>query len=103
VLAVDAAPDGRRVATTGTDGTTHLWDPASGLERLTLQGDEESVHSVAFSDDGMRLVTGDIEGITRVWALDLDDLIGIAKDKLTRELTDAECREYLHLDACPPR
>ncbi|CAN5915355.1 hypothetical protein BH23ACT10_BH23ACT10_06220 [soil metagenome] len=27
--------------------------------------------------------------------------IAIARDKLTRDLTDAECREYLHVDACP--
>ncbi len=27
----------------------------------------------------------------RVWALDLDDLIEIAKDELTRTLTDEEC------------
>jgi hypothetical protein len=38
-----------------------------------------------------------------VWALDLDDLIAIAHDKLTRELSDEECRQYLHVDACPSR
>jgi hypothetical protein len=34
-----------------------------------------------------------------VWALDLDDLIRIAEGELTRELTEAECRQYLH-QAC---
>jgi len=34
-------------------------------------------------------------------ALDLDDLLKIAHDELTRTLTDAECRQYLHVEACP--
>jgi hypothetical protein len=36
----------------------------------------------------------------RVWALDLDDLIGIAEGELTRDLTEEECRQYLH-EPCP--
>jgi hypothetical protein len=31
----------------------------------------------------------------------LDDLIRIAKDNVTRDLTDEECSVYLHADACP--
>jgi hypothetical protein len=39
--------------------------------------------------------------VVRVWALDLDDLIAIARREVTRELTDDECRQYLHLpDGC---
>ena len=38
----------------------------------------------------------------RVWALDLDDLIAIANDRLTRTLSDDECRQYLHVERCPP-
>jgi WD40 repeat protein len=68
---------------------------------LTLHGHEEGVTDIVFSDDGTRLVTGGFKGIARVWALDLDDLIALAEDKLTRGFTDAECREYLHVDACP--
>jgi hypothetical protein len=33
-------------------------------------------------------------------ALRLDDLVSIAEDGLTRVLTDAECRRYLHVDRC---
>jgi hypothetical protein len=35
-----------------------------------------------------------------VWALDLDELIAIARDRLTRTLSDAECAAY-HFDVCP--
>jgi hypothetical protein len=39
--------------------------------------------------------------LVRVWALDLDVLIDIARTKVTRELTDDECRQYLHQeDGC---
>jgi hypothetical protein len=39
--------------------------------------------------------------VVRVWALDIDELIAIANNELTRPLTDDECRQYLHeLDGC---
>jgi hypothetical protein len=41
------------------------------------------------------------EGTVRVWALDLDDLVEIAENELTRTLTDQECQQYLHLRRCP--
>jgi len=35
-----------------------------------------------------------------VWALDVDRLLEIARGRVTRSLTDAECRQYLQ-DLCP--
>jgi WD40 repeat protein len=60
-----------------------------------------TVFSVAFSPDGSRLASVGTEGIVRVWTLDLDELIEIAKDELTRTLTDEECQRYLHIKRCP--
>jgi hypothetical protein len=37
----------------------------------------------------------------RVWALDIDDLLRIAGDVLTRTFTDDECDQYLHFETCP--
>jgi hypothetical protein len=37
----------------------------------------------------------------RIWALELDDLIAIAQDRLTRSFTEEECRQYLHAERCP--
>jgi hypothetical protein len=36
-----------------------------------------------------------------VWALDIDELIEIARSELTRTFTVEECRQYLHLARCP--
>lgn len=92
--------DGALVATTGNDASVRVWDARSGRQLHALSGHEVQVTIAAFSPDGSRLVSVGGESVARVWALDLDDLIAIARDELTRELTDQECREYLHTDGC---
>ena len=37
-----------------------------------------------------------------VYTLDENRLIEIARDRLTRSFTTAECVRYLHRDECPP-
>jgi WD40 repeat protein len=77
-----------------------LWDPESGEPLLVLRGHEGLVTSVAFTPDGSKLASVSVDGSLRVWALDIDDLIDIARGQLTRTLTDSECRQYLHVDRC---
>jgi hypothetical protein len=45
-------------------------------------------------------VSAGTDGVVRVWALDLDELVEIAEAELTRALTDDECRQYLHQPQC---
>jgi WD40 repeat protein len=102
VIDATFSPDGSSIATAGADGMVRVWDAKSGTQTLVLRHGDV-VGAVAFSPDGSKLasVTGD--GTARIWALDLDDLVEIAERELTRDLTDEECRQYLHVDRCAHR
>jgi WD40 repeat protein len=99
--AVDFRADGEQLAFAGADGTIGLGDPDTGEQQMVLRGSQSSVVRVSFSPDGTRLASMGTDGVLRVWALDLDELIEIARGRLTRSLDDDECRQWLHLDACP--
>lgn len=66
VLSATFSPDGRRIASTGADGTTRLWR-RDGEPLATLRGHEGQVESVGFRRDGERLVTAGLDGTVRVW------------------------------------
>jgi WD40 repeat protein len=101
VLNMTYSHDGTRIATASADGTARLWDAATGVEEFALTGHTGQVIGLAFSPDDARLATGSRDGITLVYALHLEDLVKIARSRLTRALTTEECQKYLHLDACP--
>jgi WD40 repeat protein len=95
------SPDGARIAAGMEDGTVRLFDSSTGEELLVLRGhDRGGFGFLAFSTDGSMLASSDSFGPVRVWALDLDRLLEIARDEVTRSLTDEECRQYLHVDSC---
>jgi WD40 repeat protein/DNA-binding SARP family transcriptional activator len=93
--------DGSRVATASVDGLVRLFDADTGARRLSLRGSGCAVEGVAFSPDGTKLAsTSWCDGV-RIWALDIDDLLEIARREAGRSLTEVECRQYLHVDRCP--
>ena len=101
VMAVAVSPDGALVATGSQDGTAKLWDLATGREILTLFGQDLIVNAVAFSPDSRLLATLSADGTVALHLLPIDDLRDFARERVTRTLTDEECRQYLHAGNCP--
>jgi WD40 repeat protein len=99
LLPITFSPDGSMVATGGNDGMVRIWDPVTGAERSVLPT-PATVRRLDFDETGDRLVSTDDTNTARVWALDLDTLIEIAEQRVTRDLTPAECERYLQA-SCP--
>jgi WD40 repeat protein len=98
--------DGTRLTTGGVDGVVKVWDisagPSAGQELLNLSGYAKYIWSLDFSPDGRYLASsGFSDQITRVYALQIEDLIAIARSRLTRSFTLDECQKYLHQATCP--
>ena len=94
--------DGEHFATADDDGTVKVWDTSTGMELLRLGGATRAVQSVAFSPDGTRLAAGSADGTVRIYILPLNQLVSMARSRLMRSWTPAECSEFLHVDLCPP-
>lgn len=67
VPALAVSPDGKTAVTGCTDGKIRLWDVASGVCRLTLDGHRGSVSAVAFGEQNSIFISGGSDGAVFVW------------------------------------
>jgi hypothetical protein len=97
---------GSMLATFGDDGVWILdastLEPVDHLPAIEVLNPDKrcQARDAAFSPDDRFLAVQTCDGV-RLWALDVDDLIAIAKDNVTRPLTDEECQLYLGEETCP--
>jgi WD40 repeat protein len=92
---ISFSPDGKQIATSSMDGKTRMWDATSGENLLMLP----VAGNVSFVQGGKQLAIGTESGLYG-FVLAIDDLIALAKSRLTRTLTPDECQQYLRVEEC---
>jgi WD40 repeat protein/serine/threonine protein kinase len=68
-LSVVFLPDGKRMASCGTDGKLRIWDLTHGNEMMSLQAEGE-FGCCAVSPSGRRIVASSVDGKIKVWDAD---------------------------------
>src|SRR5262249_35033704 len=66
-LAIAFAPDGKTVATAGSDKSIHLWQLMDDKELRSCDGHDGEIHSLAFTPDGKKLLSGSSDKSVRLW------------------------------------
>ena len=101
ILGVGFSPDGTRIATVSTDGAARVWDARSGELIFTSLDEPTDLDEAWFVGDGSKIALLYSDGRLLVHSIAFEDVIEIARDRLTRGFTDEECRTYLHVPRCP--
>jgi WD40 repeat protein len=95
------SPDGKVLTSSSHDNTVKVWDVDTGEELATLDPLTSFLAGHDLSPDGSRVATASIDGTIRTYVLSTEELVDLARSRVTRSLTTAECQKYLHLEACP--
>jgi DNA-binding SARP family transcriptional activator/WD40 repeat protein len=95
------SPDSTRIVTSTDDGTARVWNAHTGELIFTSLDEPSDLKFAFFSSDGSKIALLYSDGRILVHAIAFEDVLEIAKGRVTRSLTDLECRTYLHVPACP--
>jgi WD40 repeat protein/DNA-binding SARP family transcriptional activator/tRNA A-37 threonylcarbamoyl transferase component Bud32 len=98
---LDISPDGTTIASADFSGLVRIWDLRSGKALQDVPFANVPIQNAKFLDDRHLLVTPANGPEVFIVTLDVDELLRIARSRLTRGFTQEECRTYLHVDSCP--
>jgi WD40 repeat protein len=94
--------DGKRLLSSSADLSVRVWDALMGDELTSLRGHTERIRSARFSSDNRQIITASNDATARMYLTQVNDLIELARTRVTRQLTCNEKLKYLHEQAeCP--
>jgi dipeptidyl aminopeptidase/acylaminoacyl peptidase len=96
-------PDGSLVITGGDDGAAHVWDATSGAPMARIRSDPLDVVAAAFAADGRHIVMANRRAGVTTHRCEMcgstDEVLALARSRVTRDLTPAERLTFLHEDS----
>ena len=87
------SPHGRYLVTAARDNIATVWEVKTGDPTLRMYHDDDVI-SIDFTADGNFLMTGSADKTARIWHWRPKDLLELACNRLTRNLTPKEWEEY---------
>lgn len=70
IMGLAVSPNGKWLASAGTDGTAKIYDAASGKTLQILSGHDNQVKGIAFNADSSKVLTWSRDGTARVWVVE---------------------------------
>jgi len=93
------SPDSHLIVTASADNTARVWNLDTGESVATLLDHKGPVLNAMFSPDGQSVFTASEDYATRIYPREafapFDELRGLIKQRVTRELTPKEREDYL--------
>jgi WD40 repeat protein/tetratricopeptide (TPR) repeat protein len=94
------AINGDHLATAADDGI-RLWDLHSRAPVAVFPARGQGAQTLAFSPDGHYLAAGGSDGVVRVYAMQVEELVQLAENRVRRGWTSEECKQFLPGKSCP--